>query len=88
VVLGLAVEVVMEAADVISRILESTGGEGLCDACLAFAVELPLLTVQRMTGDLLIPPTHYDRDVAPCGSCGRVTTTTAFVAAAIRKTRS
>lgn len=41
----------MDPAEVIRRILESADGQGVCDACLAFALELALTTVQDLRRD-------------------------------------
>jgi hypothetical protein len=69
----------MEPAAVIRRILESARGEGICDACLAFAVEMPLATVQGINTDFSLTSGDYVRNVGPCHNCGRVTARTAFV---------
>lgn len=72
----------MEPAGVIRRILESAHGEAICDACLAFAVEMPLATVRAITADLSLTSGDYVRNVGPCHNCDRVTARTAFVGTA------
>lgn len=72
----------MELAEVIRRILQSARGEGICDACLAFAVEMPLATVQGINSDFSTTSVDYIRNVGPCQNCGRITARTAFVGVA------
>jgi hypothetical protein len=72
----------MEPAEIVSRILQSARGQALCDACLAFTVEIPLAAVQAINSRLIVAPADYVRYVGPCESCGRVTAATAFVGAA------
>jgi hypothetical protein len=73
----------MDPAETVRRILQSAPGEGLCDACLAFGLELPLATIQTLSQTLAVTPAEYLRDVRECDSCGRVTATTVFVAPAV-----
>jgi hypothetical protein len=72
----------MERAEAIRRILQSARGEGICDACLAFALEAPLATVQAITSDF-ITSADYVRDVGLCHNCDRMTARTAFVCVAV-----
>jgi len=72
----------MEPAEVISRILQSTRGKGICDACLAFAVEMSLAAVQDVNSALMMMQVDYVRVPAPCHNCGRLALTTAFVGVA------
>ena len=69
----------MEAADAVSRILQSAPGQAICDTCLAFAVEMSLATVQGINSALATVPADYVRMSAACHNCGRVALTTAFV---------
>lgn len=69
----------MGPVEAISRILQSTRGSGICDACLAFAIEMPLATVQTVNNTLSMIPADYVRISARCHHCGRVTMTTAFI---------
>jgi hypothetical protein len=76
----------MDPSEIVSRIVQSANGDGICDPCLAFAVELPLTTVQSISKRLVTALADYERNVIPCESCGRVTETTRFTAAAITRT--
>jgi hypothetical protein len=75
----------MDPAETVSQILQSAPGEGICDACLAFAVEEALVTIQALTKRLAMSPSEYLRDVGHCENCGRVTETTTFVQSATDK---
>jgi len=72
----------MEPAEVVRRILASSRGERICDACLAFAAEMPLATVQGVNSAFSLTSGDYVRDVGACHNCGRVTARTAFLGAA------
>ena len=69
----------MEPTDVVSRILQSARGNGICDACLAFAVEMSLAAVQGINSALATMRAEYVRMSAACHNCGRLALTTAFV---------
>jgi hypothetical protein len=70
----------MELHEQVGRILQSQSGQGVCDACLAFALEAPLKAIQGVTSTLITLASDYARLVGTCSNCSRVTTTTACVA--------
>jgi hypothetical protein len=69
----------MEPAETVSSILRAAPGEGFCDACLAFALELPLLTLQSIRKQLVVARGEYVAAAGPCSSCGRIARTTAAI---------
>jgi len=74
----------MDLPEAIRRILQSARGEGICDVCLAFALQMPLATVQAINTDFSVTSVDYVRDVGPCHKCDRVTTRTAFIGVALQ----
>jgi hypothetical protein len=64
---------------IIRRLLVEAPGDALCDACLAFAVREPLLTVRKVTHHLGAGSGEFKRVEARCASCRRQTTTTVYV---------
>jgi hypothetical protein len=70
----------MQPQQTLQHLLQSSPGEPLCDACLAFAMQEPLLTVRRIAQDLSgVAASDFKRDTGLCASCRRQTTTTVFV---------
>jgi hypothetical protein len=57
------------------RLLQSSTGEALCDACVAFAIQQPLLAVRKSLEDLASDDSDLRRSAGACASCRRQTTT-------------
>lgn len=68
----------MDPIETVRRILQSAPGEGFCDPCLAFGLEVPLVTIQEISKELVRPSGDYVRNVGPCDNCGRDTGITSF----------
>lgn len=64
---------------IIRRLLVEAPGDALCDACLAFAVREPLLTVRKVTQHLGGGGADFQRVDARCASCRRQTMTTVYL---------
>ena len=73
----------MDPAETVTSILQSAPGEAFCDPCLAFVLEIPLVTVQDISKHLVTPSGDYVRNVGPCDNCGRATAITAFTAVVV-----
>jgi hypothetical protein len=69
----------MQPSDTVRRLLQAAPGEPLCDACLAFAVQQPLLTVRAITRDLAEGLDDFRGGAGPCVSCRRHTATTIYL---------
>lgn len=68
---------------IVERLLEQTPGDALCDACLAFAAEAPLMDMRHATGELPRVRSGIARGTGRCQSCRRETLVTVFRAAAV-----
>lgn len=69
----------MQPPETVRRLLHAAPGEPLCDACLAFAVQQPLLTVRAITRDLAERLDDFRSGAGPCASCRRHTATTVYL---------
>lgn len=69
----------MQPSETVRRLLQAAPGEPLCDACLAFAVQQPLLTVRAITRDLAEGLEDFRGGAGPCASCRRQTATTTYL---------
>ena len=66
---------------IVERLLEQTPGDALCDACLAFAAEAPLIDMRHATGELPRVRPGIERGTGRCQSCRRETLVTVYRAA-------
>jgi hypothetical protein len=64
---------------IIRRLLVEAPEDALCDACLAFAVREPLLTVRKVTQHLGATGGDFLRVEGRCASCRRQTMTTVYL---------
>jgi hypothetical protein len=69
----------MDLREQVARILQSGPGCPVCDACLAFALEAPLLAIQAISKNLVGLPGEYTRMVGACSNCDRSAATTVFL---------
>ena len=60
---------------VLRHILESTPGDALCAACVAFALDISLQQSQRLFEVLAHEFSSFSHDARMCASCRRVTMT-------------
>lgn len=63
---------------IVEQLLEQTPGDALCDACLAFAAEAPLIDMRHATGDLPRMRLGMERGTGRCVSCRRETVVTVY----------
>src|SRR5262249_56760364 len=63
---------------IVERLLEQTPGDALCDACLAFAAEAPLIDMRHATGQLPQMRSGMERGTGRCVSCRRETVVTVY----------
>lgn len=63
---------------IVEQLLEQTPGDALCDACLAFAAEAPLIDMRHATGQLPQVRSGMERGTGRCVSCRRETVVTVY----------
>ena len=61
----------VDSAATLGSLLRSSPGESLCDACLALACSVSLMTMRAFTDALLHAESHEFDRATTCVSCGR-----------------